>query len=718
MHTATRTQPMPITVALALLAGGMGVLALHTLAGLGGAATEGTFAGAIYGLLMAGATGTVVARGLLVRAQRAAWLTMGAGLVCWCLGDLYYALFVAGPEVAGGSVSPADALYLAFYPCCYVALVLLLGAHLRELRIGLWLDGLIGGLAAASVGAAVILPPILHGAHGDATSLGVALAYPIGDLLLLVFTIGALTMTGWRPGRVWALIGAAMLCSAVGDSGYLYLTATDSYRVGDWVQVLWPASTVLLALAAWTPWPRPARRRVEDWRLVTVPSFSLLAALGVLMYGDLHHTLTPVALVLAIGTVLAVCVQLMLTVRENIAMLAGSRLLALTDPLTGLGNRRQLMEDLNVACRRGRTGETWGLMLFDLNGFKRYNDTFGHPAGDALLARLGDKLKTVVAPYGTAYRMGGDEFCVLLRDGTGAHLESLSAASVAALSERGPGFSIGASHGVVSIPPELDDPAAVLQLADQRLYRRKDETREASAVHQLRDVLLQAFQERHPDLQEHQRGVGALVTEVGRRLGMEGEELDVLARAAELHDVGKIAIPDAILTKPGPLDAEEWRFMSRHTILGERILTAAAALRPVARLVRSSHERFDGNGYPDGLCGEGIPLGARIIFVCDAFDAMTSDRSYSTAIPVADAIAELQACAGTQFDPRVVDAFVASLGGASPGAVATAPASNRPAQGESVDADDRERALAAWQRNGHLLAGAAAHQRAGDRRLR
>jgi HD-GYP domain-containing protein (c-di-GMP phosphodiesterase class II) len=180
---------------------------------------------------------------------------------------------------------------------------------------------------------------------------------------------------------------------------------------------------------------------------------------------------------------------------------------------------------------------------------------------------------------------------------------------------------------------------------------------------------------------------------------MEGEELDVLARAAELHDVGKIAIPDAILTKPGPLDAEEWRFMSRHTILGERILTAAAALRPVARLVRSSHERFDGNGYPDGLCGEGIPLGARIIFVCDAFDAMTSDRSYSAAIPVADALAELRACAGTQFDPRVVDAFVASLGG------------------RSVDAEDRQRALAAGQRNGDLLAGAASHQRAGDRRL-
>jgi two-component system cell cycle response regulator len=698
-----RTRPIPVTLIIALLVGGLGVLLLHTLAGLGALSRGGFFDHSIYGVLMGGATLTVLARGVIVPAQRAAWLTMGAGLLSWGLGDLYYVLFVEGPAAAGGSVTPADALYLAFYPCCYVALVLLLGAHLRELRIGMWLDGLIGGLAAAAVGAAVILPPILHGAHGDTTSLGVALAYPIGDLLLLVFTIGALGMTGWRPGRVWLLIAAAMLASAVADSAYLALTATDSFRVGNWAQFLWPASAVLLAIAAWTPWPRPARRRVEDWRLVSVPSLSLLATLGVLIYGNLPHTqLTPTALILAAATVLAVCVHLLMTVRENIAMLARSRRLALTDPLTSLGNRRQLMEDLHVACRRVSTGETWELMLYDLNGFKRYNDTFGHPAGDALLARLSDKLKTVVAPYGTAYRMGGDEFCVLLRD-CAERIDALVAASVAALSERGPGFSIGAAHGVVSIPPEIGDPAAVMQLADQRLYRRKDETREASAVHQLRDVLLQAFEERHPDLQEHQRGVGALVLDVGRRLGMAGEELDVLARAAELHDVGKIAIPDAILNKPGPLDAEEWRFMSRHTILGERILTAAAALRPVASLVRSSHERFDGNGYPDGLHGEGIPLGARIIFVCDAFDAMTSERSYSRAITPTEAITELRACAGTQFDPIVVEAFVASIG--------------EPAlepQSASVHAEDRQHTLPAGQDHRGLLAGATPNERASD----
>ena len=666
------------------------MLVLHTTVGLGGPRFNGLLDNDVYNVLMFGAGLCVIARAITIKAQRPAWLMMGAGVLCWSLGELYFTLFVEGPGVASGSISPADAFYLAFYLCVYAALMLLLGAHLRELRISIWLDGLIGGLGAATLGAAVVLPPLVIHAHGDVGSMAVALAYPIADLLLLVFTIGALGMTGWRPGRVWLLIAASLLLSAIADSTYLYQTATHSYRSDTWVESLWPAAAILLAIAAWTPWPRPTRRRVEDWRLVSVPAASLLAALAVFIYGNLHHQLTLGALILATATVLAVSARLMLTVRENLAMLVGSRRLALTDPLTGLSNRRQLMEDLKLACRLGEASDPWQLVLYDLNGFKRYNDTFGHPAGDALLERLSDKLSAVVAAHGTAYRMGGDEFCVLIR--ASAQDDSLVAASVAALSERGPGFSIGAAHGEVSIPAEGSNSAAILQLADQRLYARKDQTREGSAVLQLRDVLLQAFHERYPDLQEHQRGVGALVLAVGRRLGLDGEELDVLARAAELHDVGKIAIPDAILAKPGPLDDEEWRFMHRHTVLGERILTAASALRPVARLVRSSHERFDGGGYPDGLKGKEIPLGARIIIVCDAYDAMISDRAYSRAIAPAEAIRELRACAGTQFDTEVVEAFIATL--AEP----------------STDADNREHALALRQGYRGAVTGAAPKQ--------
>ena len=171
-----RTRPTSITFALAFLLGGEGVLALHTLAGVGGATRDSLFDMGVYGVLTGGATLVTLARGALVQAQRAAWLTVGAGLLCANLGDLYYALFVQGTPAAAGGVTPADAFYLAFYPCCYVALVLLMGAHLRELRIGMWLDGLIGGLAAAAVAAAVILPPIVSHAHGGMAAMAIALA--------------------------------------------------------------------------------------------------------------------------------------------------------------------------------------------------------------------------------------------------------------------------------------------------------------------------------------------------------------------------------------------------------------------------------------------------------------------------------------------------------------------------------------------------------------
>ncbi len=461
---------------LASLLGGLGVLALHLTLGFGGPRTNELFDGYVYNALMFGAAFAVIARGVTVRAQRGAWLAMGAGVLCWSLGELYFTLFLEGGGEASG-VSPADVLYLAMYPCMYVALTLLVGAHLHELRMSMWLDGLIAGLAAATLAAAVVLPPIMDTATGDVASVAVSLAYPIGDILLLVFTIGALGVTGWRPGRVWLLIAAAMLLSAIADSTYVYQSATGTYTANTWLESLWPAAAVLLAVAAWTPWPRLVRKRIEDWRLVMVPALSLLAALGVFVYGNLHGRLTLPALILAIATVLAVCARLMLTVRENLTMLTGSRALALTDSLTGLGNRRRLMEDLQLACRLARPEDPWRLAMFDLNGFKHFNDTYGHPAGDELLARLSGKLDASVTAYGAAYRMGGDEFCVLFKGTAEAELE-VSQACVVALSEEGPGFTIGAAHGEVSIPGEAREPSEVLRLADQRLYKRKDATRE------------------------------------------------------------------------------------------------------------------------------------------------------------------------------------------------------------------------------------------------
>ena len=332
---------------------------------------------------------------------------------------------------------------------------------------------------------------------------------------------------------------------------------------------------------------------------------------------------------------------------------------AVTDALTGLGNRRRLAADL-AATLESDLGRTPALLLmFDLDGFKSYNDTFGHLAGDQLLTRLGAKLADAVAAHGTAYRLGGDEFCALLKV-DGDDLDDLIARAAAALTETGKQFAIRASFGAVLMPHEADSPDHALQLADERMYAHK-RGRAAGPRDQARDVLLSTMQAKQPELNDHSSEVAQLAVRVGRQLGLTGEELDEIARAAELHDVGKVGIPDAILNKPGPLDPTEWAFMHQHTILGERILNAAPALRPVARLVRASHERWDGTGYPDQLAGEAIPLGARIVAVCDAYEAMTADRPYRKALSAHAAREQLSANAGTQFDPAVVTAFLIAL---------------------------------------------------------
>ena len=341
--------------------------------------------------------------------------------------------------------------------------------------------------------------------------------------------------------------------------------------------------------------------------------------------------------------------ELALERREAAATLV---LEARRDPVTGLANRRQLFEDLELASRCDTPAL---LILYDLDGFKQYNDSFGHPAGDALLSRLGARLGRAVEGIASAYRMGGDEFCILLPDGEQSS-DAVVAAGAAALAERGEAFSIGCSYGSALVKPGKVAGEEAMRVADQRLYARKQSSR-ASASRQSTDVLLSVLAERHPGFGEHSSGVAALAMLTAGKLGLDSVDTRIVGLAAELHDVGKMAIPDAILDKRAELDDAESAFMQRHTVIGERIVAAAPALMSIAPLVRSSHERVDGRGYPDGLSGSEIPLASRIVAVCDAFDAMVSGRHYRDPVARADATAELRRCAGTQFDPSVVDAF-------------------------------------------------------------
>jgi two-component system, cell cycle response regulator len=611
------------------------------------------------GLILA-AGGLCVVRAGRVRADRIAWSLLGTGMLLWVAGEAWYSLFLADLE-SPPLPSVSDALWLAFYPCSYAALVLLLHGRQEKLRLSLWLDGVIGALAVAGVGAALVFRAIVASGEGDTTLVGVDLAYLLGDFALIGLVIAVFALTGWRPGRTWSMLGAGLALFALVDGFFMWEDATAHVIAGTAPAALWPAGALLVAFAAWARGAAGgegdgrAAAEPEGVRLVAMPlTFALIALTLLIVHA--FAPLNPLALGLAVATLAGVIVRLAVTFRDNLQLLATSRREALTDPLTGLGNRRRLMLDLEDAVARASTESPWGLMMFDLDGFKRYNDCFGHPAGDALLAKLGSNLKFAVGPHGAAYRLGGDEFCVLV-EGDEKLIDELMPEARAALTEHGRGFEVGSSSGVALIPVDAADPIAVLKLADHRLYEQKATAQRTSVSRQAGDALLQALQEREPDLRGHVDTVAELALAVGRALGLDSDELFQVARAADLHDVGKLAVPDAILNKPGPLDDVEWSFMRQHTIVGDRILSAAPALEPVAKLVRASHERYDGHGYPDNLAGDDIPLGARIVAVCDAYHAMTSDRPYRKAMPAQHALLELRRCAGLQFDPDVVKAF-------------------------------------------------------------
>ncbi len=341
--------------------------------------------------------------------------------------------------------------------------------------------------------------------------------------------------------------------------------------------------------------------------------------------------------------------------RDREALLGISLGEARTDPLTGLGNRRALTDDLARRISEDAAGMELLLITLDLDGFKHYNDTFGHPAGDALLERLGGRLHDVGQRHSAAaYRVGGDEFCVVARC-TSEQAGEVVADAVEALHEAGEGWSIGSSHGVVWMPSEAATAAEALKIVDKRLYAEK--AGRSSTGTQVADALLQVLAEQDASLDVHVERVAALAGELAEDFGLSVQEVQRIRLAAKLHDVGKTAIPAAIREKRGPLNSQEWEFVRQHPVIGARIVSAAPALASTATLILSSHERIDGKGYPEGLAGEQIPLGARIIAVCDAFEAMTSERSYRPAMSVAAALEELRRNSGTQFDAAVVDAL-------------------------------------------------------------
>jgi two-component system, cell cycle response regulator len=590
---------------------------------------------------------------------RSAWRLLAAGSILYLAGDVAQTIYELQGPLPFPSV--ADALYLAFYPLMLSGLLRFpAGRRDRGARARLMLDLAVVAIAGAMVVTYVVLGTTLRQGGPDALSNLVSLAYPVGDMILLV-GLGSVLLrrTAASSSRALQFMAAGLLFFVAADLTYGYIQLHSTYQGGDPVDSLWMVAIALFAVAG-AAQTRPestnvvvnVKRRSASW----APQVAVAVGFGLLIIDHRDLSLVIAGVLLA----MLVSVRQFLAQRDLVDVQRSASYQSLHDALTDLPNRRWLIADLHAALANSAQHSPRTLAMFDLDGFKTYNDTFGHLAGDQLLVRLGQRLVEFVSPHGRAYRLGGDEFCVLL-DVAGIPPSEIVAGAAKALSEIGTGFSIGASYGIVTIPTETNDVSAALHIADTRMYAKKNGSRAATIITQTRDVLLRATAEQSASLPEHMLEVGELARLVARQLGLDAETVDLTLRTGELHDVGKLAIPESILSKPSALSESEWAYIRNHTLIGERVLSAAPALQPVAKLVRSTHERYDGAGYPEGLSGEQIPLPSRIVFACDAFHAMTSHRPYGRGMSETDARAELIRCAGSQFDARVIDSLLGEL---------------------------------------------------------
>jgi diguanylate cyclase (GGDEF)-like protein/putative nucleotidyltransferase with HDIG domain len=352
---------------------------------------------------------------------------------------------------------------------------------------------------------------------------------------------------------------------------------------------------------------------------------------------------------------------------------------AIRDPLTGLLNRRYLYEALDTEIDRcGRYGTVGSIVLVDVDDFKAVNDTLGHTAGDGVLCEIGRIATGEIRGADSFARVGGEEFALLLPETS--QLEALivaerlrraiSAASI--LSDR----TITVSAGIASWPEDGTTLEEIEGKADGALYWAKrngknlcavatevvvdesGEERQGMLAHL--HALVATIDSQHLNTRDHSQNVAAYAAAIGERIGLTREQIVLLRRAALFHDIGKVAVRGEVLNKPSGLSDAEFDEIKVHSVVGGAML-AHSGFPVEADWVRHHHERLDGRGYPDGLSGHEIPLESRIVFVADSFEAMTSDRPYHVGTPVADAVAELRRCAGSQFEPRLVEALVELL---------------------------------------------------------
>lgn len=332
------------------------------------------------------------------------------------------------------------------------------------------------------------------------------------------------------------------------------------------------------------------------------------------------------------------------------------RKLNFTDSLTGLPNRRYLEENLNTFANTDYLPIS--VVIGDMNGLKLINDAFGHKTGDQLLKEMARLLLKSCSPEDLVIRWGGDEFLLFLPNTNAKAVERLcdkikQQCQQTSLAPISPSIALGYAIKETIAQDILE----VFKLAENRMYRNKllenDSSRKAIIL-SLQNTLF----ERSYETEQHAERLKRLAFEMGRKIGLAANQMDDLALLATLHDIGKLAIPEEILSKPGPLSPEEWSVMKKHPDVGHRIIQDIPDLAHIAEAILAHHEHWDGSGYPNGLKGTEIPLIARILSIIDSYDAMTNKRVYREAVSHEQALAEIAACAGSQFDPDLAKLFI------------------------------------------------------------
>jgi diguanylate cyclase (GGDEF)-like protein len=468
----------------AILFGGTAVVIGHDWLAIGGPAVDSAINGWIYDSVVVAAGLACLMRAAKGGRERGAWVAIGIAMLAWAAGEIYWTLNIEGNPSAPYP-SPADVGYLAFYPAALAGVYLLVRARARELDRRLWMDGAIAALGASALGAALVYQLVADHATGSTIEIATTLAYPLGDIVVLSVIVGLMALTRWRPGRTWTLLFAGLGTMAIADVAFTLQTYEATVPGGDWVEPIYLISAVFIGAEAWQPEASLIRSEAsfDGWRELVVPGIvgAAMISLVALQYFDRTSALTTV---LWSATMLAVVGRLALSVRENKLLLEQVR----TDHLTGLGSQGRLQVDVKRRCAQARAGaEPLTVMLLDLNGFKRFNDTFGHPAGDELLARLGKRLKEAVSPEGIGYRIGGDEFVVLI-GGDRANHDAVAKRAAEALTEKGRGYELSAAWGLAAVPEEADSSATAMQLADVRMYAQKESRRVAEPLPEMVDL--------------------------------------------------------------------------------------------------------------------------------------------------------------------------------------------------------------------------------------